>query len=73
MAQVAASRPYSWVRDIRLHEQVQGLPEFPLGRFGRHGSKPELAVNECGGGVVEAYGGPGVVLEGEPYSLDGGA
>ena len=68
---MVASRPYSWVRDIRLPEQVQGLPELLLGRFGRHGSKPELSGHECGGGVVEAYGGSGVVGDGAPYGMDG--
>ena len=57
--------------NIRLPEQVQGLPELPLGRFGRRGSKPELAGYVCGGGGVEAQRGPGVVVEGEPYGLDG--
>ena len=59
------------MRDIRLPEQVQGLPELLLGRFGRHGSKPELAGDEGGGGVVEADEGSGVVGEGAPYGLDG--
>jgi len=67
--QFAASRPYSGVRDIRLPEQVQGLPELLLGRLGRHGPESELSGYECGGGVVEAYGGPGIVLEGEGYGL----
>jgi len=69
--QFPAAGPYSWVRDIRLPEQVQGLPELLLGRFGRHGSKPELSGHECGGGVVEADRGSGVVVEGAPYGLDG--
>ena len=69
--QFAASRPYSWVRDIRLPEQVQCLPELLLGRFGRHGTEPEFSGHECGGGVGEADRGSGVVLEGEPYGLDG--
>ena len=69
--QFPASRPYSRVRDIRLAEQVQRLPELPLGRFGRHGPQAELAGHECGGGVVEAYIGSGVVGDGAPYGLDG--
>ena len=69
--QFAASRPYSWVRDIRLLEQVQSLPELLLGSFGHHGPKPELSGHECGGGVVEAYIGPGIVPDGAPYGLDG--
>ena len=69
--QFSASRPYSGVRDIRPSEQVQRLPEVLLGHFGRHGPKPELSGHECGGGVVEAHRGPGVVLEDEPYGLDG--
>jgi hypothetical protein len=60
------------VRDIRLPEQVQGLPELLLGRFGRHGPESELSGHECGGGVGEGDGGSGVVLKGEPYGLDGG-
>ena len=59
------------MQDIRLSEQVQGLPELPLGRFGRHGSKLELSGYECGRGPVQSHIGPGVVLEGEPYGLDG--
>jgi hypothetical protein len=70
--QFPAAGPYSWVRDIRLPEQVQRFPELPLGRFGRHGPKAELSGHECGGGIVEADRGPGVVLEGEAYGLDGG-
>jgi hypothetical protein len=33
--------------------------------------KPELAGHECGGGVVEADRGPGVVGDGALYGLDG--
>jgi hypothetical protein len=39
--------------------------------FGRHGSKLDLAEYKGGWGLVQADIGPGVVLEGEPYGLDG--
>jgi len=70
--QLAAPRPCSWMRDIRLPEQVQGFPELLLGRFGRRSPKPELSGHECGGGVIEADEGPGVGVEGASYGLDGG-